>query len=43
MIAIVFQSVFRLEKYQNIFFVFLNLFLTSAYKNDPKNTQKKLI
>jgi hypothetical protein len=40
-VAVVFESVFCLEIYQNnIFFIFKNLFPTSAHQNDLK-TQKK--
>ena len=42
-VAVVFLSVFHSELYQNnIFFIFLKLFLISAYPNDLK-TQKILI
>jgi hypothetical protein len=38
MVAVIFQSVFRAEIYQNnIFFIFKKLFLRSAYQNDPKH------
>ena len=37
MVATAFQSVFHLEMHQNdIFFIFLKLFLISAYQNDLK-------
>jgi len=36
-VATAFQSVFHLEMHQNdIFFIFLKLFLISAYQNDLK-------
>jgi len=42
-VEVVFQSAFYLEIRQNhVFFIFLNLFLTSAHQNNPK-TPKKLI
>jgi hypothetical protein len=38
---VVFQSVFHVEIHQNdIFFIFLKLFLRSAYQNDPKHKKK---
>jgi hypothetical protein len=43
MVAVAFQSVFHSEKYQNnIFFIFLKLFLISTHQNNLK-TQKILI
>ena len=37
MVAVAFQSAFHLEMHQNdIFFIFLKLFLISAYQNDLK-------
>ena len=43
MIAVAFESAFRLEiRQNNIFFIFLKLFLTSAHQNNLK-TQKKII
>jgi hypothetical protein len=40
-IAVVFQSVFHANMYQNdFFFIFLKLFLRSTYQNNPKHTQK---
>jgi hypothetical protein len=39
-VAVTFQSVFCLEMYQNIFFIFKNLFLTSAHQNNPKSPKK---
>jgi hypothetical protein len=35
-----FQSAFYLEMYQNIFFIFLKLFLISAHQNDLKTHKK---
>ena len=37
-VAVAFESVFHLEMYQNniYFFIFLKLFLISAYQNDLK-------
>jgi hypothetical protein len=36
-VAVAFQSAFHLEMHQNdIFFIFLKLFLISAYQNDLK-------
>jgi hypothetical protein len=36
-VAIVFQSAFHAEMHQNdIFFIFLKLFLRSTHQNDPK-------
>jgi hypothetical protein len=40
-VAVTFQSVFCLEMYQNnIFFIFKNLFLSSAHQNNPKSPKK---
>jgi hypothetical protein len=40
-VADTFQITFRAEMYQNdIFFIFLKLFLRSARQNDPKHTKK---
>jgi hypothetical protein len=40
MVAIAFQSVFYSEKHQNnIFFIFLKLFLISAHQNDLKTSK----
>jgi hypothetical protein len=40
-VAIAFQIVFHLKMYQNnIFFIFLKLFLTSAHQNDLKTLKK---
>ena len=41
MVAVAFQSVFHAEIHQNnIFFIFLKLFLRSAHQNDPKHIKK---
>jgi hypothetical protein len=38
-IAVVFQIAFRAEIHANdVFFIFLKLFLTLAHQNDPKST-----
>jgi hypothetical protein len=40
-VAVAFQSAFHAEMHQNdVFFIFLKLFLRSAYQNDPKHTKK---
>jgi hypothetical protein len=41
-IDVAFQSVFYLEMHQDniYFFIFFNLFLTSAHQNDQKTPQK---
>jgi hypothetical protein len=40
-VVVAFQSAFRVEMYQNdIFFIFLKLFLRSAHQNNPKYTKK---
>jgi hypothetical protein len=40
-IAVVFQSIFHIEMYQNdIFFIFLKSFLRLAHQNDPKHIKK---
>jgi len=40
-VVVDFQSVFHLEMHQNnIFFIFLNSFLTSTHQNNPKTTKK---
>jgi hypothetical protein len=40
-VVVVFQIVFRAEIYANdFFFIFLKSFLTSAYQNDPKSTNR---
>jgi len=37
MVAVTFQGIFRAEMYQNdIFFIFLKLFLRSTHQNNPK-------
>jgi hypothetical protein len=42
MVAVTFQSVFRAEMHQNnIFFIFLKLFLKSVYQNDTKHIKNK--
>jgi hypothetical protein len=41
MVAIAFQSAFRVEMHQNdVFFIKKKLFLRSAHQNDPKHTKK---
>jgi len=38
-VAIAFQIIFRAEMHvNNVFFIFLKLFLTSEHQNDPKHT-----
>jgi hypothetical protein len=40
-VTVVFQITFRVEMYQNdIFFIFLKLFLRSVRQNNPKHTKK---
>jgi len=40
-VAVTFQSIFRVEIHQNnIFFILKKLFLKSAHQNDPKYTKK---
>jgi hypothetical protein len=40
-VVVAFQSAFRVEMYQNnIFFIFLKLFLRSAHQNNTKYTKK---
>jgi hypothetical protein len=40
-IAVVFQSIFRVKMHQNdIFLFFKKLFLRSGYQNDPKHIKK---
>jgi hypothetical protein len=40
MVAVVFQSIFRAEIYQNNIFYFFKLFLRSAHQNDLKYKKK---
>jgi hypothetical protein len=39
-VTVTFQSVFRVEMYQNDVFFFLKLFLRSAHQKDPKHKKK---
>jgi mannose/fructose/N-acetylgalactosamine-specific phosphotransferase system component IID len=42
-VMVVFQSIFHAEMHQNnVFFIFLKLFLRSVYQNDPKKNKKNL-